>query len=91
MTLHTIKGDVGVRELHDQLSRYVQHVSEGNEVVVTMRGRPVARLAPIDAPDPFEDLRRRGLIQEPTKEWMPSSDGPIPTEPVADLIVEQRR
>lgn len=80
-----------MRELNNRLSRYVQHVSEGHEVIVTMRGRPVARLSPVDAPDPFEELRRRGLIQEPTAEWSPRDDGPIPTAPVADLIVEQRR
>jgi prevent-host-death family protein len=91
MTLQAVKSQVGVRELHDQLSRYVQHVSEGNEVLVTMRGRPVARLTPVDAHDPFEDLRRRGILQDPTQEWVPRGDGPIPTEAVADLIVEQRR
>jgi hypothetical protein len=31
--------EVGVRELHDRLSRYVQHVKDGGEMVVTMRGR----------------------------------------------------
>jgi prevent-host-death family protein len=90
MTLH-VKREVGVRELHDQLSRYVQHVAAGHEVVVTMRGRPVARLSPLDAPDPFESLRRRGLIQEPTRDWSPPKDQPVPTAPVSDLIVEQRR
>jgi prevent-host-death family protein len=90
MTLHSIKSRVGVRELHDQLSRYVQHVSDGNEVIVTMRGQPVARLSPLGVPDPFADLRRRGLIQEPTSDWTPREDPPTPTQPVADLIVEQR-
>jgi len=90
MTLQAVKSQVGVRELHDQLSRYVQHVSEGHEVTVTMRGRPVARLTPVDGPDPFEDLRQRGLIQQPTRDWIPPEPRIVPTAPVADIIVEQR-
>lgn len=94
MTPHSqkLKTQVGVRELHDQLSRYVNHVADGGEVVVTMRGRAVARLSPLEAADPFEDLRRRGLVQEPTAEWSPRASGrPKPTEPVTDLVSEQRR
>lgn len=92
MTLHELKPEVGVRELHNQLSRYVNHVATGQEVVITMRGKPVARLAPIDVPDPLADLRRRGLVQEPTADWRPRplKDRPRPTEPVAPLVSEQR-
>src|SRR5215218_5446193 len=68
MTPHPepLKTEVGVRELHDRLSRYVQHVQDGAEVVVTMRGRRVARLIPVDEVDPLADLRARGLVREPT-------------------------
>lgn len=91
MTLH-VRSEVGVRELHDQLSRYVQHVSEGNEVTVTMRGRPVARLMPVDALDPLADLRRRGLVEDPVgSDWTPRKDRPVPTAPVSDIIIEQRQ
>lgn len=86
-----MKREVGIRELHNQLSRYVNHVAAGGEVVVTMRGKPIARLAPIDAPDPFAELRRRGLIQEATAEWDPDEAiRPRPTEPVAPLVSQQR-
>lgn len=95
MTLHreTFKDEVGVRELHDRLSRYVRHVADGGEVVVTIRGRRVARLTPIDREDPLADLRARGLIQEP--------EGPRiravgrkrvkATGSVSDLVADQRR
>jgi len=94
MTPHQspLKREVGVRELHDQLSRYVQHAAAGAEVVVTMRGRPVARLAPMSADDPLTDLRERGLVQEPQREWLPRQSGrPRPSRPVSDLVAEQRR
>jgi prevent-host-death family protein len=40
---------VGVRELKTNLSRYLAKVQEGEEVVVTERGREVALFLPISA------------------------------------------
>lgn len=37
---------VGVRELRQNLSRYLQQVKQGESFVVTERGREVARLLP---------------------------------------------
>lgn len=39
--------DVGIRELRDHLSRYLERVQAGEELTVTDRGRPIARLVPI--------------------------------------------
>jgi prevent-host-death family protein len=93
MTLHQPKAEVGVRELHDQLSRYVRHAAEGGEVVVTMRGRRVARLSPMEAVDPLDDLRTRGLVREPTRRKRTSAEHRQlrSLEPVSDLVAEQRR
>jgi prevent-host-death family protein len=93
MTLHQPKTEVGVRELHDQLSRYVRHAAEGGEVVVTMRGRRVARLSPMNAVDPLADLRARGLVREPTQRKRASAEHRQlrSLEPVSDLVAEQRR
>lgn len=89
---HPLKREIGVRELHDQLSRYVQHAAAGGEVVVTIRGRRVARLAALSSDDPLADLRERGLVQEPRREWLPRSSGRgRPSAPVSDLVAEQRR
>jgi prevent-host-death family protein len=38
--------NVGVRELRQNLSRYLQRVKEGEAFVVTERGQEVARLTP---------------------------------------------
>jgi prevent-host-death family protein len=95
MTLHRepLKSEVGVRELHDRLSRYVQHVQEGGEVVVTMRGRRVARLVGVDEVDPLADLRARGLVREPTAARSPRARRVRlkATGPVSDLVADQRR
>jgi prevent-host-death family protein len=95
MTLHqsSPKSEVGVRELHDQLSRYVRHAAQGGEVFVTMRGRRVARLSPMNEADPLSDLRARGLVREPTRRKRASAQRRQlrSLEPVSDLVAEQRR
>lgn len=88
MTLHR-DHEVGIRELHDKLSMYVRRVAEGEEIIVTMRGRAVARLTPVEASDPLADLRARGLVTEPTRDWRPSAGRP--KAKVSDLVSEQRR
>ncbi|MCW3019806.1 MAG: hypothetical protein JWN10_2114 [Solirubrobacterales bacterium] len=87
------KHEVGVRELHDQLSRYIHHAAQGGEVVVTMRGRRVARLSPVNEGDPLADLRARGLVREPTRTKRPSASRQQlrSLEPVSDLVAEQQR
>ena len=94
MTLQSdpLKAEVGVRELHDHLSRYVQEVQNGTEITVTMRGRRVARLVPIADDDPLADLRSRGLVREPASPRRRSAPKRVtPSEPVSDLVAEQRR
>ena len=39
--------EVGVRELKQQLSRYLDRVEAGAELIVTDRGKPKARLVPL--------------------------------------------
>lgn len=82
-----------MRELHNQLSRYVRHVADGGEVFVTVRGRRVARLSPLDTRDPLDDLRARGLVREPIrpKQSMVGRGQVHTTAPVSDLVAEQRR
>ena len=62
MTLHGKDDQVGVRELHDRLSEYLDRVQRGSDVVVTRRGRPIARLSAVESDDALEELVRRGLV-----------------------------
>lgn len=51
---------VGVRELRQNLSRYLVRVKEGEALVVTERGREVARLIPSGAAvDRYAELGQR--------------------------------
>ena len=95
MTPHDteLKAEVGVRELHDQLSRYVRHASEGGEVFVTMRGERVARLSPLVVGDPLADLRARGLVRDASrpKRKREGRKRLTASAPVSDLVDDQRR
>jgi prevent-host-death family protein len=90
MTLHQSQSEVGVRELHDRLSEYLERVEGGDEIVVTRRGRRIARLSGLDAERPLEDLERRGLVRMP-KALRSSRRAKIKSSgSVADLVSEQR-
>lgn len=49
---------VAVRELRQNLSRYLDRVKDGEELIVTERGREVARLTPL-ASEPYAALAAR--------------------------------
>lgn len=52
---------VGVSRLKASLSEYLARVKAGGEVVVTERGRPIARLVPMKAEEDAEWVRLRAL------------------------------
>lgn len=65
---------VGVHEAKTQLSRLLADVERGEEIVITSRGRPVARLAPV-APLKREFGLDRGLLH-----IADDFDGPLPDD-----------
>jgi prevent-host-death family protein len=69
--------EVGIRELRDHLSRYVNRVREGDEVTITDHGKAVARIIPIDHPRRFDELIERGLVTPAS-----SSERSLPTRRV---------
>lgn len=52
---------IGVRELRQHASRYLERVRHGETLEVTDRGRPVARLVPVGA-DLWTDLVASGKV-----------------------------
>lgn len=91
MTLHQGDSEVGVRELHDRLSEYLERVEKGGEVFVTRRGRRIARLSALESDGPMEELARRGLVQLPQKPRSPRRARVKNAGSVSDLVAEQRR
>ncbi|MEO8092932.1 MAG: type II toxin-antitoxin system prevent-host-death family antitoxin [bacterium] len=56
---------VGVAELKAKLSEYLARVRQGEEVVVTDRGRPIARIGParLTEGEHLAELERAGLVK----------------------------
>ena len=52
---------IGVRQLRQHASRYLEEVAAGESIEITDRGHPVARLVPITG-DPWEDLISAGEV-----------------------------
>ena len=93
MDVATTTHEVGVRDLKNNLSRYLVQVQSGEEVVVTDRGRPVARLLPIDhATDRLAGLIAAGIVHAPKRSGRRRAPARIhPQGSVSDLVADQRR
>jgi prevent-host-death family protein len=52
---------IGVRELRQHASRYLERVARGETLEVTDRGRPVARLVPVGT-DTWADMVASGRV-----------------------------
>jgi prevent-host-death family protein len=50
--------------LGDRLSEFVERVRAGEELVVTDRGRAVARLVPVDHERVLDQLIREGVVEQ---------------------------
>ncbi len=74
------KKSVGVRELRQNLSKYLKEVKEGETFRVTERGRPVAALGPPpEEADSLEDLIATGLVRPARLDFLDL--GPPPEAP----------
>jgi len=92
--------EVGVRELRAHLSRYLKRVAAGEEILVTDRGKPLARIAPADRRSKLEELIAAGIVEaaptgivEPAPKrtgWRPEERITV-TGSVSELVNEQRR
>lgn len=65
---------VGSRELKIRLGTYLRRVRNGQRLVVTDRGQPVAELRPIEAATATEailaELEARGMVTRPTRKGL---------------------
>ncbi len=54
--------EIGVRELRQHASRWLARVRAGESFIVTDRGRPVARLSPVEEAAGYQRLLDAGRI-----------------------------
>lgn len=73
---------LGIRELRGRLTSLVRRAGAGERIVVTIAGRPVAQLGPVEpasAEVTVDDLVARGLLE-------PARRGDRPADP--DVLVD---
>jgi prevent-host-death family protein len=89
--------------LKNQLSAYLRHVRNGEEVVIYDRNVPIAKMVPVDSPDPElnTDAQMIGLTEEesllastrkmklPTKEMDWDAFWALPRPTVSDEAVRE--
>ena len=90
---------VGIKELKNRLTQYLRRIKQGEEVIVTERGKPIALLQPIQAAEHHTSLEARlarlaalGLVTLPTHKPLKrvrlvKVSGP----PISQTILEDRR
>lgn len=92
--MYTWRMDVGVAEFRARLSELLERVRHGDELVVTDRGVPIARVVGIDASTKLVRLTDEGVIGRPRSGKRPVARDrtrPRPRRSVAEHVTEQRR
>ncbi len=83
--------EVGIRDLRADLSRWIKRVREGEELVVTDRGEPVARIVPANGRSRFDELVAAGVIKLAPRRKAPPPRPIEGIEPLSDLLQDERR
>lgn len=83
--------DVPVSTFRSQLKHWIERVGEGEELIITERGIPVARLTGVEGADLIASLERDGLLAAPDAKRpdAPAVEGKH--SPVSDLVRRLRR
>ncbi len=81
----------GVAELKAKLSQYLERVKAGEEVIITERGKAIARVVPITrsgaTPAEYDEMVRAGIIRPAKKKLGPEFwDGPWPQDPEGAVL-----
>lgn len=93
-----IVASTGIRELKDNLSRYIRRIEAGERLAITAHGRVVAELVPpgtkaAATPSRFDELVASGVIRPPLEAGDPTEDWPeigLPAGTAAELIEADR-
>ncbi len=88
---------IGIRELKEQLSGHIREVKGGATLVITERGKPVARLLPIAPAETSVEEKLHRLVEAGVISWSGrklAADVPaIPvrgSKTVAEMLIEDR-
>lgn len=82
---------IGIRDLKQHASAVIRRVAAGEEVEVTDRGRPVARLVPLPRATDYERLMASGEVLPGAGDWRSVEAGPpLPGKPLSRVLLEMR-
>ena len=92
-TLEDMAVQVGVRELRENLSEWLDRAAAGEDIVVTERGKPKVRLARLETAEEIIDrLVREGRARPALRPRGPLPPAiPVKGNPVTDALLEHRR
>ena len=81
--------EIGTRELRANLAAALRQVGAGERLVITVDGRPVAQLGPLEPPGSptLADLAASGLV-EPPRRAQPSA-APDPVDTAVDVRLDR--
>ena len=90
---------VGVKQLKDRLTEYLRHTKQGEEVIVTERGTPIALIQPIKSADKAASLEAKlarlaaqGAVTLPTQKPLKRVRlVKVAGKPISKTLVEDRR
>ena len=86
---------VGIRELKNNLSQYLDKVKRGDSLGITGRGKIIAYILPAEKSPNFEELIR--MVREDKAAWKGGKpSGSLKRvaaigRPVSEIVIEERR
>jgi prevent-host-death family protein len=87
--------ETGIRELRENLRAFLERVKNGDTVLVTERGRPVARIVRAEADEAYERLVLEGVITPAVRPKRPIEFEGLPRlrgrPTLSDIVIERRR
>lgn len=88
----------GIKEVKNNLSRYLKQVKEGNEVTITDRGKPIARIIKenskrLDIQTALAPLIEKGIVVMPRSRLNKKTlkNRQLSGKSVSDMVIEDRR
>ncbi len=84
---------MSAKELKNRLGRYLKRVKEGGSLVITERGKPIARIVPLDlSPESkLKLMEELGLLVPPEGELEPLEPLVTPKQSISEILIEDRK
>lgn len=87
---------IGVRELRQNASKYLERVKAGESIQITQRGEPITQIIPLQRLTTFERLLAEGKVRRGTGDLLelaaplPPKPGQPPISQILDELREDR-